>query len=46
MRLIEILRWPVVALIGTGMLHFAAEAARPDLKSSFGPGTLAPLFLV
>jgi hypothetical protein len=46
MRLIEILRWPVVVLAVTGALHFAAEAALPDLKSNFGPGTLAPLFLV
>jgi hypothetical protein len=46
MRLFEILRWPVVVLAVTGMLHFAAEAALPDLRSNFGPGSLAPLFLV
>ena len=46
MRLFEILRLPVVALVVTGMLHFVAEAALPELKANFGPGSLAPLFLV
>ena len=46
MRLVEILRWPVIALVITGMVHLAAEAALPDLRNAFGPGSLAPLLLV
>lgn len=45
MRLVEILRWPVIALVITGMVHLAAEAALPDLRTAFGPGSLAPLLL-
>jgi hypothetical protein len=45
MRLIEILRWPVIAIVITGMLHLAAEAALPDLKTAFVPASLAPLLL-
>jgi len=43
MRLVEILRWPVIALVITGMLHLAAEAILPDLKAAFVPTSLAPI---
>jgi hypothetical protein len=46
MRLVDTLRWPVAALIVTGSVHLAAEAVLPDLRSDFGPASLAPLFLV
>jgi hypothetical protein len=44
-RLVDILRWPVIALVITGSLHLAAEAALPDLQAAFVPTSLAPLLL-
>jgi hypothetical protein len=45
MRLVDSLKWPVVALIVTGMVHLAAEAVRPDLKNAFTPYTIGPILL-
>jgi hypothetical protein len=41
----RILRWPVVALIITGLWHLAIEAIWPDLQATFVPAVLAPLLL-
>jgi hypothetical protein len=46
MRLVEDLRWPIGALVLTGMTHLAAEALRPDLSSAFTPATIGPLLLL
>ncbi|HEX5239766.1 MAG TPA: hypothetical protein VFW20_02095 [Candidatus Limnocylindrales bacterium] len=46
MRLLDGLKWPVVALIATGMLHLGAEAARPDLHDDFGPTMVGAILLV
>jgi hypothetical protein len=45
MRLVDSLKWPVVALIVTGMVHLAAEAVRPDLQHAFTPNTIGPILL-
>ena len=45
MRIVDSLKWPVVALIVTGMVHLAAEALRPDLKNAFTPNTIGPILL-
>jgi len=45
MRLVDILRWPVIALVITGSLHLAAEVVLPDLRTAFVPTSLAPLLL-
>jgi hypothetical protein len=45
MRLVDSLKWPVVALIVTGMVHLGAEAVRPDLKNAFTPNTIGPILL-
>jgi len=42
---IKTLKWPIVSLLITGMLHFALEAAYPDLKTIFSPAVLAALLL-
>src|SRR5437773_10829281 len=44
--LIKTLKWPVISLLITGMLHFVLEAVYPDLKTIFGPAVLAALLLV
>ena len=41
----RILKWPVISLLITGALHFAAEAAWPDLRNTFIPPVLAPILL-
>jgi hypothetical protein len=41
----RVLLWPVISLLITGSLHFMLEAIWPDLKSTFSPPVLAPLFL-
>ena len=46
MRLVDGLKWPVVALIATGMLHLAAEGLRPDLKNAFTPQVVGTILLV
>ncbi len=46
MRLVDGLRWPVIALIATGMLHLAGEALRPDLRTDFGPSVVGVILLV
>ena len=46
MRYVDALKWPVVALIATGMLHLAAEGLRPDLKNDFTPQIVGTLLLV
>lgn len=46
MRLVDGLRWPIFALVVTGTVHLAAEAARPDLRNDFTPATIGPLLLV
>lgn len=45
MRLIDTLRWPVLALIVTGAVHLMAEAIRPDLRNDFTPATIGPILL-
>ena len=45
MSLARTLQWPIAALISTGMVHLAAEAARPDLRNAFTPSTIGPLLL-
>jgi hypothetical protein len=45
MRVVDSLKWPVIALIVTGMVHLAAEAVRPDLKNAFTPNTIGPILL-
>jgi len=40
---IQILTWPVIALVITGMAHLGIEAAWPDLQTFFVPSVLAPL---
>jgi hypothetical protein len=45
MRLVDSLKWPVVALIVTGTIHLAAEAVRPGLKDAFTPNTIGPILL-
>lgn len=46
MRLVDDLRWPVGALVLTGMAHLAAEAMRPDLRGAFTPTTIGPILLI
>lgn len=43
--LIKTLKWPVVCLLITGVVHFTLEAVLPDLKTLFIPPALAGLFL-
>jgi hypothetical protein len=38
-------RWPIAALIATGMLHLIAEAIRPDLRNEFSPAIVGVLLL-
>ena len=45
MRLVQVLQWPLIAIVITGMAHLVAEAALPDLKTAFVPASLAPLLL-
>jgi hypothetical protein len=45
MNIVRALRWPVAALIVTGMLHLIAEAIRPDLRNEFSPATIGVLLL-
>lgn len=45
MNVVRALRWPVAALIATGMLHLVAEAIRPDLRNQFTPATIGVLLL-
>lgn len=45
MNVVRALRWPVAALITTGMLHLIAEAVRPDLRNDFTPTTVGLLLL-
>jgi hypothetical protein len=45
MDLVRTLRWPIAALIATGMLHLIAEAVRPDLRSDFSPAMVGLLLL-
>ena len=46
MNVARTLRWSVMALIATGMLHLIAEAIRPDLGDAFTPATIGLLLLV
>jgi len=46
MRFVDTLRWPVGALVLTGMAHLAAEAVRPDLRNAFSPATIGPVLLL
>jgi hypothetical protein len=41
----RILMWPIIALVITGLAHFAIEAIWPDLRNFFVPSALAPLLL-
>ena len=43
---IKTLKWPVVSLLISGMLHFVLEAVYPDMKTIFIPTVLAALLLV
>ena len=43
---IKTLKWPVVSLLISGILHFVLEAVYPDLKTIFVPTVLAALLLV
>jgi hypothetical protein len=45
MNIVRALRWPIAALIATGMLHRIAEAIRPDLQDEFTPATIGLLLL-
>ncbi len=45
MNVVRALRWPIAALIATGMLHLIAEAIRPDLRNEFTPATIGVLLL-
>ena len=45
MDVVRALRWPIAALIATGMLHLIAEAIRPDLRNEFTPATIGLLLL-
>lgn len=42
---IKTLKWPVISLLVTGMLHFVLEAVRPDLQTFFIPPVLALILL-
>ena len=39
------LKWPVVSLLITGMVHFTLEAVNRDLQTVFVPAVLAALLL-
>ena len=43
--LVKSLKWPVISLLVTGMLHFVFEAVRPDLQNFFIPPVLAVILL-
>ncbi len=45
MNVIRALRWPIAALVATGMLHLVAEAVRPDLRNEFTPAMIGVLLL-
>src|SRR5262245_50563305 len=45
MNVLRALRWPIAALIATGMLHLIAEAIRPDLRNEFSPAMIGVLLL-
>jgi hypothetical protein len=45
MRLVDGLKWPVIGLIATGMLHLGAEALRPGLHEDFGPTVVGTILL-
>ena len=44
-KIVATLKWPVLALVITGGLHFTLEAVLPDLRTVFTPSALAPLLL-
>ena len=46
MQIVNTLRWPVIAIVITGMLHLGAEAVIPDLKGAFTPTTIGPILLL
>jgi hypothetical protein len=39
--LVKTLKWPVISLVVTGMLHLLAEMLLPDLKNSIQPTVIA-----
>jgi hypothetical protein len=43
--LVKTLKWPVISLLVTGMLHLLAEMLLPDLKNNFQAPTLAALLV-
>ena len=45
MRIVDSLRWPVIALVITGTIHLLAEAVRPDLQHAFTPTTIGSILL-
>jgi hypothetical protein len=42
---VKTLKWPVVSLLITGMVHFILEAVESDLQTMFIPAVLAALLL-
>src|SRR6185437_10751599 len=42
---LKTLKWPIISLLITGMLHFGLEAAAPGLQATFIPAVLAALLL-
>ena len=41
--LVKTLKWPVISLLITGVVHFTIEALWPDLQNVFVAPSLAPL---
>lgn len=46
MRIVDDLRWPVAALVLTGLTHLVAETIRPDLRNDFTAATIGPILLL
>ena len=43
--LVKTIKWPVISILVTGVVHFTIEAIWPDLQKLFVAPSLAPLLL-
>ncbi len=43
--MVQVMTWPIIALLITGVWHFTVEAIWPDLRNLFLPAVLGPILL-